>query len=62
MITPIHFIWGMADTAFPPALLSRFREAWPHATVTELPRAGYWPHEEEPERCVEEVRAFLRGP
>jgi haloalkane dehalogenase len=57
--TPIHFIWGMADTAFTPAVLGRFREAWPHASVTELPNAGHWPHEEEPQRCVEEVRAFL---
>ncbi len=59
--TPIHLIWGMADSAFTPALLGRFREAWPHASVTELPRAGHWPHEEEPERCVEAVRAFIGG-
>lgn len=56
--TPIHFIWGLADTAFTPAVLAKFRLAWPHASVTELPSAGHWPHEEEPERCLEEVRGF----
>lgn len=57
--TPIHFIWGMADSAFPAAVLARFREAWPHATVTELEKAGHWPHEEAPARCLDEVRRFL---
>ncbi len=56
---PIHFVWGMADNAFTPATLARFRQAWPHATVTELPRAGHWPHEEEPSRCLEEVRRCM---
>lgn len=56
---PIHLIWGMRDTAFPPAALARFRAAWPHASVLELPDAGHWPHEEQPERCVASVAAFL---
>ena len=59
--TPVHLVWGLADTAFGPDALARFREAWPRATVAELPRAGHWPHEEEPERCLEEVRGFLLG-
>jgi len=59
--TPIHFIWGMADSAFSPAVLQRFRDAWPHASVTELAKAGHWPHEEEPQRCLDELRAFLSG-
>ncbi len=56
---PIHLIWGMRDSAFPPAALARFRAAWPHASVLELADAGHWPHEEQPERCVASVAAFL---
>lgn len=56
---PIHLVWGLRDTAFTPAALGRFREAWPHATVTELPEAGHWPHEEAPARCAEVVAEFL---
>jgi haloalkane dehalogenase len=56
---PVHLIWGMRDTAFPPSALARFRTAWPHASVLELTEAGHWPHEEQPERCVASVAAFL---
>ncbi|MBL8950064.1 MAG: alpha/beta fold hydrolase [Myxococcaceae bacterium] len=57
--TPVHLIWGLADTAFPPSALAKLREAWPHASVLELPTAGHWPHEEQPDVCVESVARFL---
>lgn len=57
--TSIHIVWGLRDNAFTPEVLERFRKAWPHASVTTLPDAGHWPHEEEPQRCVEEVTRFL---
>jgi haloalkane dehalogenase len=60
--TPIHFVWGLRDNAFRPSVLQRFREAWPHATVTPFENAGHWPHEEEPERCVEELARRLAPP
>lgn len=56
---PVHMIWGMKDTAFPKSSLERLRAALPNASVLELERAGHFPHEEEPERCVESVRDFL---
>jgi haloalkane dehalogenase len=56
---PIHLVWGMRDSAFPPSALARFREAWPHASVDEVADAGHWPHEEQPKRCVDSVAAFL---
>jgi haloalkane dehalogenase len=59
--TPIHIVWGLADTALTPESLARFRQAWPHATVAELPDAGHWPHEEDPARCCKEVSEFLLG-
>lgn len=57
--TPMHVVWGLRDSAFPASALRRFREGFPHATVLELPRAGHWPHEEQPEDCVRSVDAFL---
>ncbi len=57
--TPIHLVWGLADSAFGPDTLERLRGAWPHASCTALEGAGHWPHEEQPDRCVEEVRRFV---
>lgn len=57
--TPIRIVWGLRDNAFTPDVLARFQSSWPHASVTTLPDAGHWPHEEEPQRCVEEVARFL---
>ena len=56
---PVHLVWGMKDTAFPPDVLARFRGIFPRASVLELERAGHWPHEEQPARCVESVQQFL---
>ena len=60
--TPLQIIWGLADNAFTPDVLERFRQCWPHAQVTTLPRAGHWPHEEEAAVCSEAVQAFLSQP
>ncbi|WP_426731849.1 alpha/beta fold hydrolase [Myxococcus faecalis] len=60
--TPIHFIWGLRDAAFPPVVLERFRKAWPHATVDTLPDAGHWPHEEAPEACIDFLKQALKRP
>jgi haloalkane dehalogenase len=46
---PVTIVWGLADSAFRPNQLARWREAVPHATVVEIPTAGHWPHEEAPE-------------
>lgn len=59
--TPMHVIWGLMDSAFPPSALARLREAWPHASVHELATAGHWPHEEQPEVCAQSVLRFLEG-
>lgn len=57
--TPMHVVWGLADTAFPPSALARLKQGFPHAAVHELPTAGHWPHEEQPAVCVESVARFL---
>jgi haloalkane dehalogenase len=56
---PALILWGLADKAFPPRMLARWREALPQARVVELAASGHWPHEEEPELVVEELRKFL---
>jgi pimeloyl-ACP methyl ester carboxylesterase len=42
----------MRDSAFQPAQLARWRDLLPYAKVVELPDAGHWPHEEEPEEVA----------
>ncbi len=46
---PTLIIWGMKDSAFLPTQLARWRDLLPYAKVVELPDAGHWPHEEEPD-------------
>lgn len=57
--TPAQLVWGLADSAFPPSAMEKMKGFLPHATVNTLEDAGHWPHEEEPERCVELVARFL---
>lgn len=45
---PMTLMWGMKDPAFGPAVLRRWRDAFPTASVREFADAGHWPHEEEP--------------
>ncbi len=56
---PVHIVWGMKDSAFPPSALAKLKSALPHASTFELPAAGHWPHEEQPDQCVASVQAFL---
>jgi haloalkane dehalogenase len=56
---PALILWGLRDRALGPDLLTHWRTALPHARVVELPDAGHWPHEEQPERVIEQMQAFL---
>jgi haloalkane dehalogenase len=56
---PSLVLWGLKDSAFRPHQLAKWREALPHARVVELPGAGHWPHEEEPEAVLAAVRALV---
>lgn len=51
-------VWGMADTTFTPSYLATWREAFPTASVTELPGVGHFPAEE----AADDVVAVLRRP
>ena len=56
---PALVLWGMRDAAFPPYMLDHWRAILPQARVVELAEAGHWPHEEVPERVVDELKRFL---
>ena len=58
---PMHLIWGMRDTAFPPQVLQKWQQTFPHARTFAIKAAGHWPHEEEPATVVEALREVL-GP
>lgn len=56
---PVDIIWGLRDSAFPPAMLDRWRAMCPHAIVHEMAESGHWPHEEQPELFVRALRRIL---
>ncbi len=56
---PLHLVWGTRDSAFPPYVLERWEQAFPHARTTRLDDAGHWPHEESPGAVSTAVRAAL---
>lgn len=56
---PALILWGLADPAFQPPQLARWKEVLPAARVVELSGVGHWPQEEEPERVLAEMRSFL---
>ncbi|MCC6624266.1 MAG: alpha/beta fold hydrolase [Deltaproteobacteria bacterium] len=58
---PVAILWGLADRAFRPSLLERWREAAPHAEVTTFEGAGHWPHEEAPAPYVAALSRFIAG-
>jgi haloalkane dehalogenase len=58
---PALIIWGLGDSAFRPQQLERWRSALPQAEVVELPAAGHWPHEEQPELVLRALGDFLRA-
>lgn len=58
---PMSIIWGMRDSAFGPAILARWSEAFPAARLVCLDDAGHWPHEEQPAAVLEAVRLALRN-
>jgi haloalkane dehalogenase len=59
---PALVVWGLADDAFPPAYLERWRQALPDARVVALDGVGHWPHEEAPEAVLAAVRGLLAAP
>jgi haloalkane dehalogenase len=59
---PVGLVWGLADPAFPPSMLARWREALPHAQAYELPGVGHWPHEENPDAVIRAITEVTTSP
>jgi pimeloyl-ACP methyl ester carboxylesterase len=56
---PTWILWGGRDHVIPISHAARAAEAMPGSRLVFFPEAGHFPHEEEPERFVELVRAFV---
>lgn len=56
--TPIKLIWGMQDWCFHPGFLKEFQNRWPHAETVELDHAHHYLFEDDPQRCLDEIRQF----
>jgi haloalkane dehalogenase len=59
---PILLVWGMRDWCFRPECLSRMREHFPGAFVTELAAAGHYVCEDAPRELIRAITDFLSGP
>lgn len=49
---PLYFLWGTHDPLAGAHMVSRIRQAAPHASVHEWPDAGHYPHWDVPERVA----------
>jgi haloalkane dehalogenase len=56
---PMTVLWGLADSAFEPHQLAKWRALFPHAQVTTFDGVGHWPHEEAPAAFVAALSAAL---
>lgn len=56
---PFLFFWGMKDSFILQKELARWLNVLPSAKVIRLTQAGHFVQEEEPEKMVEALRAFL---
>jgi len=55
-------IEGMQDRAIPPSIaIADFKGLWPSASVHELPDAGHYCQEDDPEQIVALIRSFLHS-
>lgn len=57
---PTLVLWGLADSAFRPSQLERWKGALPDARFVAYERAGHWPHEELPAQVARDLQRWLR--
>jgi pimeloyl-ACP methyl ester carboxylesterase len=57
---PSTIVWGARDPAFGVSYLAKWRSMLPRAEVIELPTAGHFPQEEEPEAVTRAIAARAR--
>ena len=56
---PTVLIWGMQDPAIPPPVTQAWKSVYPHAETHEIETASHFLQEDEPDRIIEIMRAFL---
>jgi haloalkane dehalogenase len=57
---PASFVFGKKDRALASdATVARWRKEFPDATVVELPGAGHYIQEDDPDACVDAIRGVL---
>jgi pimeloyl-ACP methyl ester carboxylesterase len=58
---PTLLLWGEEDRIVTSAYRDGWRQAIPGAQLAVIPRAGHFPHWEQPEAFVDTVTAFVEG-
>jgi pimeloyl-ACP methyl ester carboxylesterase len=58
---PTLIIWGAEDTRISPEYAYEFHQRIKSSDLRIYPNTGHWPQEENPQKTVEDVRAFLEG-
>ena len=58
--TPVLLVWGMQDPVLSAAVLQRWQQLYPHATMQKLEDASHFLQEDAPERIVQWIEAFMR--
>ncbi|HYF03398.1 MAG TPA: alpha/beta fold hydrolase [Patescibacteria group bacterium] len=56
---PVLLIWGMKDSFVTPKYLTKFENAFKNSETLQLENAGHFPHEEEPDAVIAEIRRWL---
>lgn len=56
-------VWGLKDPAFGnTATMDRWRQEFPEASLVEIPDAGHFIQEDNPEACATAIRQMLATP
>jgi pimeloyl-ACP methyl ester carboxylesterase len=58
---PTLILWGAEDTRISPEYAYEFHQKIKTSDLRIYPNTGHWPQEENPQKTVEDVRAFLEG-
>ncbi len=61
IIAPTLIIWGAEDTRISPEYAYEFHQRIKSSDLRIYPNTGHWPQEENPQKTVDDVRAFLEG-
>lgn len=57
---PFLIFWGMKDALIRPVELQKWKGRLKNYKLIELPSCGHFPHEENPERMIDELNTFLK--